>query len=233
MEKKSTAVPTSRIMLIHALAESVAPIHRAFAAHWPEATCFDLLDTSLSSDLATAGQLTDSIKARFRTLAAYATEATGTGGRTSGILFTCSAFQPAIDAVKRISPIPMLRPNEAAFEEALGLGPRIGLLVTFPPSLPALTAELREMARDQEVEIDLDARIVDGALSALQSGDGARHDTLVAAVAEDMRHCDVLILGQFSLARAGAAIRPVEGRPVLTTPDSAVRKLRGLIQAGR
>jgi Asp/Glu/hydantoin racemase len=222
-----------RIFLIHALAESVDPIHRAFATQWREATTFDLLDTSLSSDLASAGELTPAIKDRFMMLANYARTSTGTAGITQGILFTCSAFQPAIDAVKRALPIPVLRPNEAAFEEALQCGSRIGLLVTFPPSLPSLTAELREMAHQLGQDVDLDARIVDGALAALKSGDGARHDALVAAVADRMKDCDVLVLGQFSLARAAAAIKPVAGRPVLTTPDSAVRKLRGLIDHGR
>ena len=46
----SEAAP--RIALIHALEESVLPARAAFAAHWPEAHAFDLLDTSLATDLA-------------------------------------------------------------------------------------------------------------------------------------------------------------------------------------
>ncbi len=41
---------TARIALIHALAESVAPSHAAFARIWPEAYAYDLLDTSLAVD---------------------------------------------------------------------------------------------------------------------------------------------------------------------------------------
>ncbi|TXH36780.1 MAG: hypothetical protein E6Q98_10000 [Rhodospirillaceae bacterium] len=222
---------TARIMLIHALAESVAPIHRAFAADWPEASCFDLMDTSLSADLAAAGALTQSIHDRFLMLGRYAAELSGEGGKTAGILFTCSAFQPAIDAVKADLSLPVLRPNEAAFDAALDTGRRIGLLVTFPPSLTSLSAELRGMAAARGIEIDLTARNVDGALAALKAGDGGRHDALVAEAAAEMRDVDVLVLGQFSLARAAAAIKPVEGRAVLTTPDSAVRKLHRLIMA--
>lgn len=221
----------SRIMLVHALAESVAPIHRAFAAHWPEASCFDLMDTSLSADLAAAGELTQSIHNRFLTLGRYAAELSGEGGKTAGILFTCSAFQPAIDAVKEDLSLPVLRPNEAAFEAALDIGRRIGLLVTFPPSLTSLSTELRGMAAARGIEIELTARNVDGALAALKAGNGTRHDALVAKAAAEMRDVDVLVLGQFSLARAAAAIKPVEGRAVLTTPDSAVRKLHRLIMA--
>jgi len=39
----------------------------------------------------------------------------------------------------------------------------------------------------------------------------------------------VLVLCQFSLARAAAGIAPVAGRTVLTTPASAVAKLKALV----
>ena len=42
---------------------------------------------------------------------------------------------------------------------------------------------------------------------------------------------DVIALGQFSLARAHRAVAAASGRPVLTTPDSAVRKLRLMLLA--
>jgi hypothetical protein len=55
----------------------------------------NLLDDSLSADLArSAGGLDARMTARFVALAAYAI---GTGAQ--GILFTCSAFGPCIDAV--------------------------------------------------------------------------------------------------------------------------------------
>jgi hypothetical protein len=44
-----------------------------------------------------------------------------------------------------------------------------------------------------------------------------------------LRSCDVIALGQFSLARAAQAIAAATGRRVLTTPDSAVNKLRRLL----
>ena len=220
-----------RIALIHALAESVTPIHEAFAQEWPEAVTFDLLDTSLSRDLASAGTLEPKMVERFLTLGRYVASTEGEGGRTAAILFTCSAFGPAIDAVKTALNLPVLRPNEAAFDRALTIGGRIGLIVTFPPSLPALEAELRDMARQRGVDVTIVARVVEGALGALRRGDGEEHDRLVASAVMDLPMTDSLILGQFSLARAAAVITPVPGREILTTPRSAVSKLRALLQA--
>jgi len=107
----------TRIALIHALNHSVAPINEAFARDWPEATRMNLLDDSLSADLAQRGTGLDAaMHARFMALADYAV---GTGAE--GILFTCSAFGTCIDAVAaRYPQMPVLKPNEAMVAEAQG-----------------------------------------------------------------------------------------------------------------
>ena len=74
-----------RIALIHALKHSIAPIEAAFATAWPEARLMNLLDDSLSADLARDGALTDAMTQRFLALGDYAA-ATG----ADGILFTLS-----------------------------------------------------------------------------------------------------------------------------------------------
>jgi Asp/Glu/hydantoin racemase len=217
-------------MLIHALAESLRPIHEAFNTHWPEAETYDLLDTSLSADHA-AGQgiLDDRMIERFQTLGRYAA-ASGAGGReTQGILFTCSAFGPAIDAVKRELKIPVLKPNEAAFAQALTAGRRIGLLVTFEPSLPSLSAELQAMARLEEVHLELEARFVPKALAALHEGKPLEHDELIARTAAELPQTDAIVLGQFSMARSARAVSLRVTAPVITTPESAVLELRRLL----
>jgi len=217
-----------RIALLHALEESVLPARAAFAANWPQAKTFDLLDTSLAVDLAARGSLDEAMMERFLTLGRYASATEGTNGPARAILFTCSAFGPAIDAVKRDLPIPVLRPNESAFAEALALGGRIGLIVTFAPSLPALTRELNEMA-GRPVEVT--GIVVDGALAALKAGDGATHDRLAAEAAAKLKGVDTLILGQFSLARARPAIEAATGLPVVTTPEAAIRGLKKALAA--
>ncbi|PTM43390.1 aspartate/glutamate racemase family protein [Bosea sp. 124] len=218
-----TTEAAPRIALIHALEESVLPARAAFSAHWPQAKAFDLLDTSLATDLAARGSLDAAMTERFLTLGRYAVATEGTAGPAKAILFTCSAFGPAIDAVKRDLPIPVLRPNESAFAEALALGGRIGLVVTFAPSLPSLTQELNEMAGKP---VDVAGIVVDGALAALKAGDGEMHDRLVAAEVARLGGIDTLILGQFSLARAKPAIEAATGLRVVTTPEAAIRGLK-------
>ena len=209
-----------RIALIHALAQSVAPIEAAFAAAWPEARLMNLLDDSLSADLAREGRLTDAMTARFLTLARYAA---GTGAQ--GILFSCSAFGPCIEACAQdLAPLPVLKPNEAAIEEAVKIGRKIGLLATFPGTLSSMPPEFPP-------GVEVVPCLAPGALAALDAGDAATHDQLAAEAAVALRDCDVVLLGQFSLARAASLVAAATGKPVVTTPDSAVAKLKRLLKA--
>ncbi|MEP9377826.1 aspartate/glutamate racemase family protein [Aquabacter sp. CN5-332] len=218
-----------RIMLVHALKEAVGPIHDAFASEWPQARAYDLLDTSLSDDLAADGAITHGMVERFRAIGRYAADTGSSGGGTDAILFTCSAFGAAIDAVKADLAIPVLKPNEAAFAEALALGPRIALVVTFPPALSAMSADMKQVAEETGSDLHLEGYVVEGALDALKRGDTERHDALIAAAVSTLPQGDAVVLGHFSMARAAPTAARRTGVPVLTTPASAVSRLRTLL----
>src|SRR3978361_1521024 len=207
-----------RITLVHALKHSIAPIEASFARLWPAARLMNLLDDSLSADLARDGRLTDAMTERFLSLGRYAA---GTGA--DAILFTCSAFGPCIEAVAREhAPMPVLKPNEAMIEQAATRGARIGLLSTFAPTLASMP---REFPRGLQIV----PKLAEGALAALDRGDRARHDRLVTEASRDLRDCDLIALAQYSMAPAAALVAEASGRPVLTTPDSAVQKLKELL----
>ena len=208
----------TRIALIHALSHSVAPINDAFARDWPQAVRMNLLDDSLSADLASGGRGLDAaMHQRFQTLADYAV-ATG----AEGILFTCSAFGPCIEAVAAThAGIPVLKPNEAMVAEALQQPGRLGLIATFAATLVSMPPEFGP-------SVDLVTALADGALDALNRGEGERHDALIADAALRLRAqgCTRIALAQFSMARARTACEQGSGLPVLTTVDSAVRALQ-------
>lgn len=206
-----------RITLIHALKHSPPPIEAAFAASWPDARLMNLLDDSLSSDLARDGALTPAMTERFVRLGRYAA-ATG----ADAILFTCSAFGPCIEAVAHDLKIPVLKPNEAMIDEAVESGGTVGLMATFAPTLASMPVEF-------PASVSIKTCLVEGALAALDRGDADAHDRLTASAAEVVKDCDVIALAQFSLARSAQVVAKATGKPVLTTPDSAVRKLRRLL----
>ena len=214
-----------RIQLIHAVAVAQGPVHDAFRRLWPEARLADLADYSLAADLAAAGRLTHAFTERMTTLIGYARACDA-----DAVLFTCSAFGAASEAARREVGIPVLKPDEAMIEKALALGDRVGGLATFKPTIASLEAELTAAAGKHGLAPALDLRFVPGALEALNAGDGARHDALLAEAAAAITGADVLLLAQFSMVGARDAVAArTGGRPVLTAPDEAVKKLRSLL----
>ncbi|NNK93709.1 MAG: arylsulfatase, partial [Desulfobacterales bacterium] len=85
----------------------------AFKDEWPDAETVNLLDDALGKDLNSGTFGHDLIEQRIEALGNY-----GERMGADGILYSCSAFGKEIDAVKGQLEIPVLKPNEAMFEEA-------------------------------------------------------------------------------------------------------------------
>ncbi len=212
-----------RIALIHAIAHAVDPINDALKRDWPQATRMNLLDDSLSADLAASGRGQDAqMQQRFARLAQYAVDCGG-----DAILFTCSAFGTCIEAVAAQHPrLVVLKPNEAMLEDAVALGQRVGLVATFAPTLVSMPPEFPK-------HVVLDTAMADGAMAALNAGDGDTHDNLIAQAADQLaaRGCRVIALAQFSMARAAPLVAQRTGLTVITPVSSAVAKLKRALQA--
>jgi hypothetical protein len=69
------------------------------------------------------------------------------------------------------------------------------------------------------------------ALAALEQGDVDTHDRLIAEVSAQLMPCDALVLGQFSMATAARLIPAQAGCSVLTSPDSAVLRLKASLRS--
>ncbi len=103
------------------------------------------------------------------------------------------------------------------------------MLVSFEPSLAPLLHELETLAARRGHSIECRGICVPHALQSLQSGHVAEHDATIAAAAAELADLDVLVLGQFSMARARQYMAPALRDKVLTTPESAVTHLRRVL----
>jgi Asp/Glu/hydantoin racemase len=216
-------MPAPRIALVHAMPVAIEPVAHVFREMWPQARVTHLLDDALPADLTAAGSITPAIVERFVTLARYSV-----GCGADAVLFTCSAFGTAIEQAAQSVSVPVLKPNEAMLEEALAAGSDLALLATFEPSVPSLKKEFEDLASRRGIRIRIKTRTIPAAIAALQQGRHSEHDSLIAAAAAEVGPCDALVLGQFSMARAAAGIPPAPGRKVLTSPHSAVARLKQL-----
>ncbi|MEX2450209.1 MAG: arylsulfatase [Rhodospirillales bacterium] len=213
------------LAFVHATYAAVSPVESAFAEDWPEASSISLLAEDLTRDLAAAGTQTPAIRARIMALADFAARA-----GVEGILFTCSAFAESIEAAQNRLSIPVLKPNEAMFEEAIMHGGRIGMLVTFEPAIPSMTDEFSRMARRLDRDVTLETHFVPDALAALNDGRPNEHHCLLAEAAARLPCYDILMLAQFSMTGAAAPIKSKTGAVVLSSPGSAIAKLKKVIE---
>ena len=209
-----------KIALIHATIVSMDPTEKAFAALWPEAETFHLLDSSLSTDRATAGELTEELSNRIIGLAGYAA-----ARDVDGILYCCSAFGPAIEAAADVVSVSILKPNEAMFDSALNIGGHIVMLVTFKDSIASMEQEFADMKSRRGSDATLRSVLVEGARDAIDRGDAETHNRLIAEAAASIGACSTILLAHFSMDRARSAVSATVDIPVLSPPSESVTHL--------
>ena len=214
-----------RIALIHAVATAIPPIQHAFKEGWPAATLSNLLDDDLMPAYTREGGLTPHVTERICALALYAAR---TGA--DGILFTCSVFPQAEDMAKQLVRVPLLKPDEAMIAAALDAGSRIGVVATNPPAAPAAAAQIEASAKVRGIAIQIVQSVAEGAFAIGNAGDRITHDRMVVEAAERIAdRVDVLCLAQVSMALARGAVQATVKVPVLTSPATAVARLKRLL----
>ncbi|RFC62762.1 arylsulfatase [Fulvimarina endophytica] len=216
-----------RIVLLHATPVAMEPVGIAMAEFWPQAEAVNLLDDGLTLDRAKEGPtISQELTDRFVDFGRYARRI-----GADGVLVTCSAFGPAIDRMSEVLPIPVVRPNEAMFREAIEAGERIGMIATFGPSVSTMTDEFLNFRAETGSSAELETIVVADAIDLLRKGDVESHNRLVAERAPEFAGRDAIMLAHFSTSRAAEAVRAVVDVPVFTAPEAAVSRMKQLVEA--
>ena len=113
------------------------------------------------------------------------------------------------------------------FVEALTFGGRVSLVATFAPSLLTMTAEFDAMASHMCLDATLIPVYAEGAFDALSIGLAAKHYNLIARAAEKLHNCSTIMRAQFCMASVAKTVESWVFSLVLTSPNSAVRGLKG------
>ena len=91
-----------------------------------------------------------------------------------------------------------------------------------------MVTEINDTAKAAGTIIKLNTQLVEGALAALQGNNADEHNRLIVELAAKQQ-CDVIAFAQFSMAPAFKAAAARTQTPILTTPDSAVAKLKTML----
>lgn len=185
----------------------------------PDSEMIHMVDESLLKDIIKYGCLT---KPTARRVVNHILSAADAG--TNAILVTCSSIGKATELGRELVEPLVLRVDEPMATKAIECGKRIGVIATLPSTLnPTVDLIQRQGAGDLQVT----AKLCEGAFEAVISGNAATHDKIVSeGILELVSQVDVIVLAQASMARVVGAL-PVDKVtvPVLSSPRLAIEHL--------
>jgi Asp/Glu/hydantoin racemase len=215
-----------RLGLLHTSATLVPIFEQLCKAKLPGVAVFNLVDDSLIKDVIAYGYLRPQTARRVTQLVAAAEDA-----GADYIMVTCSSIGAAVETAATLAGVPVLRVDQPMADQAVTTAKRIGVIATLPTTLEPTADLIRRRAAAAGREVDVTARLCDGAFEALMSGDAAKHDAMVAAALQELAsQVDVIALAQASMARVVDTLSEIERRtPILASPAIAVDYLAGVL----
>ncbi|PRX97928.1 aspartate/glutamate racemase family protein [Allonocardiopsis opalescens] len=215
------ATPT--IALISATPASIPPARSAFAAAFPEARLWNLLDDRLLDDAQDAGEVTPALVDRMHRLIDHAT-----AGGADAVLLTCSLYGFVARERAERSAVPIHAPDTAALDAAVAAGHRrILVLASIPGALDDAQRRFTAHAHAAAASIEIDGALApDAYRAALDEDAEALASALERACAARPGGTDAVLLAQYSLAPAADALARALGVPVYSGPGRAAALLR-------
>ena len=214
-----------RVVMIHALAESIPPVRLAFRDEFPEAEVINLLDEGLLVDF--PGSITPSLRRRMSTLICYCQD-----NHADAIGLACSVYAPVVDSARDLVDVPLVSSYGPVVAEAVASGPRIGVIATNEATMSDSQYYLEKAARESGKNIQTRKRLASDLIQVLrEKGREAFEHRLEQETLALSTEADVVLLSQFSFATALEHLSKVSPIPVLSAPHSSARTLKKLLEA--
>jgi Asp/Glu/hydantoin racemase len=213
-----------RVVMIHALVESMSPVKGAFKEEFPEAELINVLDEGLFIDF--QGKITPGLRRRMSQLICYCAEHSA-----SAIGLACSVYAPVVDTAQELVDIPVISSYGPVMDEAVKYGRRVGIIASVPATLRDAEYYLRRSAAEHGVAVETQLCLAEDLIPVLRmEGDSAFHRRLAEEVNRmALSSVDVVLLSQFSMASALTYLRASADVPVLSAPHSSARRLKELL----
>ena len=212
-----------RIVMIHALAESVPPVKVAFGEVFPDAEVINLLDEALFIDF--KGQITPTLRRRMSQLICYCEEY---GADAIGL--ACSVYAPVVETAQDLVDVPLVSSYSPVMEEAVRSGKRIGIIASVGATLRDSEYYLHRTAEEQGRSIETELCFAEELIPLFRTqGEEAFNQRLEELVNGLSDKVDAILLGQFSMATALARLQAGCPVPVLSGPHSSAKKLKELL----
>lgn len=141
---------------------------------------------------------------------------------------TCSAVtRQVIQRLSEAVGLPVVKIDDELARQAVSVGTRLGVVVTFRPSQAVIGKLLREMAEEIGRSVEITFRVIPEAYEALLNAMPERHDALLIAGIQELANepIDALVLSQVSMSRVLPKL-PKLPVPVLSSLPASLNTIR-------
>lgn len=216
---------TKSVAFLHTSPAAIPPLMQFYTEAAPDLQITNLLDDGLLRMLS-AG---DYERARQR-LAEMLDAAQRYYG-ASAALVTCSSVSTGmVRDIQQTAPIPVLKIDTPMARAAVAIGGRIGICVTFRPTIVPTTRLIEEAAQEAGATVELIPEVMEDAYTALLGGRPEDHDRILLGGIEKLSTLgvNVIVLAQVSMARVLPTVGAVTNVPVLSSLSTSLEALRAL-----
>lgn len=212
------------VSFLHTSSAAIGPLMQYYGEAAPDLEITNQLEDGLLR-LLSAGR-GEVVQQRLEQMLATARDVYG----ARAAMVTCSSVTPAMLAnVAPSAGIPVFKIDDPMASEAVEAGPRLGVVMTFPPTQEPTSRLLTGAARAAGREVELRPLLVPEAYQALLAGRPEEHDSLLIPRVEELaREVNGIVLAQVSLARLLPKLKHL-GVPVFSSLTSSLRRMREVL----
>jgi Asp/Glu/hydantoin racemase len=219
-----------RIAFIHTSPPAIQPLMQYYSSAAPDLQIVNLLEDGLLGMLADGFHA--AVHVRLRNMIEVARETYA----AELAVVTCSSVPlgMALDVGGELR-MPVLKIDGPMARKAVEAGSRVGIAVTFPPTINPTSRLLTDIAGALGREIQLETRVIAGAYDALLAGDTATHDRLLLEGIRELAESgvDSVVLAQVSMARVREEAQKGVKVPVLSSLDTSLSAVREVLEGLR
>jgi len=215
-----------RIALLHTVVFLADMFRKLFQEKLPGIESFHMVDEGIIQKLMEAGGLTPWI---VRRIASQVGLAADTGADL--ILFTCSSTSPAVDTVRPMVNIPIVKIDDPLAEKAVNLGSKIGVVTTVKSTVKPSVDLIQSYATKMGKKVRVQSKLETDAFQARLGGDIKKHDRIVKnSIMKLAVESDVIVLAQASMAHLAEEMKPRLDIPILASPLLCIESLKSMVE---
>ncbi len=213
-----------RLALLHTVVFLADMFRRLLVETMPKLESFQQVDEGNIQGLMAEGKMTPQ---SIRRIGIQALLAQQTGADL--ILFTCSSTSSAVDSLRALIDVPIMKIDEPMARHAVERGKEIGVVATAKTTIDPSVRLIESTAKERGCKIRVHSTLESSAFDAKMVGDNDTHDRMVRdAVHRMSKKCDVVVLAQASMAYLAEPLQEELSLPVLASPKLCIAALREL-----